>query len=133
MQKLILQYVTIMAIGLVTVMAARAADTMIANGTFQGKNGHVASGGVSVVKTADGIVVLLRDDFSFDGAPDPKLGFGKGGYIKSTQFSALKSNNGGQRYSIPSRIDTAAYTEIWIWCQRYAVPLGRAVLKTSKN
>jgi hypothetical protein len=122
----------IIALGLAITTAARAEDTVIASGTFQGKNGHVASGGVSVVKTADGIAVVLRDDFKFDRAPDPKLGFGKGGYFKSTQFSALKSNSGGQRYAIPSRIKAAGYPEVWIWCQKYAVPLGLARLKPAK-
>lgn len=123
---------TIIALGIAIATTARAADMVIASGTFQGKNGHLASGGVSVVKTAGGIAVVLRDDFKFDGAPDPKLGFGKGGYFKSTRFSALKSNEGGQRYNIPARIKAAAYTEVWIWCQKYAVPLGLAKLKPAQ-
>ena len=81
----------ILALGLAIAATARAQDTVIAGGTFVGKNGHLASGGVAVVRTASGLAVVLRDDFKFDGAPDPKLGFGKGGYLKSTQFSALKS------------------------------------------
>ena len=88
---------TIIALGIAIATTARAADMVIASGTFQGKNGHLASGGVSMVKTAGGIAVVLRDDFKFDGAPYPKLGFGKGGYFKSTRFSVLKSNERGQR------------------------------------
>jgi hypothetical protein len=83
------------ALGLAIAATARAQDTVIAGGTFVGKNGHLASGGVAVVRTASGLAVVLRGNFKFDGAPDPKLGFGKGGYFKSTQFSALKSNTGG--------------------------------------
>jgi hypothetical protein len=84
---------------------------------------------VSLVKTAKGIRVVLDPDFKFDGAPDPKLGFGKNGYIKSTQFSKLKSNSGKQSYEIPSTIDSAGYTEVWVWCQEFSVPLGVAILK----
>ncbi len=110
-------------------VAASAQDQVLASGEFRGKSGHAASGGVSVVKTAQGAVVVLGPDFKFDGAPDPKLGFGKNGYVKSTQFSILKSNSGKQTYEIPSTIDPADYTEVWVWCEQYSVPLGVATLK----
>ena len=110
-------------------VAASAQDQVLASGEFRGKSGHAASGGVSVVKTATGAVVVLAPDFKFDGAPDPKLGFGKNGYVKSTQFSALESNSGEQTYDIPAAIDPADYTEVWVWCEQYAVPLGVATLK----
>ncbi len=110
-------------------VAAAAQDQVLASGEFRGKSGHAASGGVSVVKTAKGAMVVLAPDFKFDGAPDPKLGFGKNGYVKSTQFSVLKSNSGKQTYEIPSTIDPADYTEVWVWCEQYSVPLGVATLK----
>ncbi len=110
-------------------VTASAQDQVWASGTFRGQRGHAASGGVSVVKTAQGAVVVLAPDFKFDGAPDPKLGFGKNGYVKSTQFSPLKSNSGEQSYDIPATIDPADYTEVWVWCEKYAVPLGVATLK----
>ena len=53
------------------------------------------------MKTAKGTLVVLEPDFKFDGAPVPKLGFGKNGYFKSTQFSKLKSNSDKQTYEIP--------------------------------
>ncbi len=110
-------------------VAASAEGHVLASGEFRGKSGHAASGGVSVVKTATGIVVVLAPDFKFDGAPDPKLGFGKDGYLKSTQFSALESNSGEQTYDIPATIDPADYTELWVWCEKYSVPLGVATLQ----
>ncbi len=109
--------------------AALAQDQVLASGEFRGKSGHAASGGVSVVKTPTGVAVVLAPDFKFDGAPDPKLGFGKNGYVKSSQFSALKSNSGAQTYEIPSTIDPADYTEVWVWCEQYSVPLGVATLE----
>ncbi len=125
---------TVLVLGLGTVFIAApqtawGEEQVLASGKFRGKSGHAASGGVKVVKTADGIRVVLEPDFRFDGAPDPKLGFGKNGYVKSTQFSALKSNSGEQTYRIPSSIDPAKYGEFWIWCQQYSVPLGVATLK----
>ena len=124
--------VLVLGFGMIPIVAPHMAwggEQVLASGKFRGKSGHAASGGVKVVKTADGIRVVLEPDFRFDGAPDPKLGFGKNGYVKSTQFSALKSNSGEQTYQIPSSLDPAKYGEFWIWCQQYSVPLGVATLK----
>ena len=110
-------------------LAASAGEEVLASGAFRGKSGHAASGGVSVVKTETGIRVVLARDFKFDGAPDPKLGFGKDGYVKATQFSVLKSNNGEQIYDIPAGLDPADYNEVWVWCEQYSVPLGVANLE----
>ena len=117
------------AAALAAPVTAAGEDQVLASGTFRGQSGHAASGGVSVVKTVKGTVVVLEPDFRFDGAPDPKLGFGKNGYVKSTQFSKLKSNSGKQTYEIPASIDPADYTELWVWCEKYAVSLGVATLK----
>jgi hypothetical protein len=108
---------------------AAADDQVLARGQFVGKKGHKTSGGVAVVKTAKGMAVVLEPDFSFDGAPDPKLGFGRNGYDPASQFSALKANQGTQRYEIPESLTPGAYNEIWVWCERYSVPLGVAKLR----
>lgn len=110
-------------------VAASAGDEVLASGAFRGKSGHAASGGVSVVKTETGVRVVLGRDFKFDGAPDPKLGFGKNGYVKASQFSVLKSNDGEQTYDIPAALDPADYNEVWVWCEQYSVPLGVANLE----
>jgi hypothetical protein len=110
-------------------VAASAQEQVLASGAFSGKSGHAASGGVRIVKTGTGVSVVLDSDFKFDGAPDPKLGFGKNGYVKATQFSALKSNTGEQTYEIPAAIDPADYTEVWVWCEKYSAPLGVATLE----
>jgi hypothetical protein len=110
-------------------VAASAGDEVLASGAFRGKSGHAASGGVSVVKTETGVRVVLGRDFKFDGAPDPKLGFGKNGYVKASQFSVLKSNDGEQTYDIPAALDPAGYNEVWVWCEQYSVPLGVANLE----
>ncbi len=110
-------------------LSASAGEKVLASGAFRGKSGHAASGGVSVVKTETGIRVVLGRDFKFDGAPDPKLGFGTDGYVKATQFSVLKSNNGEQTYDLPAGLDPADYNEVWVWCEQYSVPLGVATLQ----
>ena len=97
------------------------------SGSFSGVNGHQATGQVAVVRTADGWEVRLEDSFSFDGAPDPWVGFGRSGsFVPATDFHRLRSNTGAQVYKVPADIDADAYDEVYIWCRRYSVPLGVA-------
>ena len=109
---------------------AAAADTQLTgSGRFEGHSRHTASGGASLLKTESGYLLVLESDFSFDGAPDPKLGFGKQGFAKDTLFSKLRSNGGSQVYAIPEGIDPTRYDEVWIWCEKFGVPLGVASLR----
>ncbi len=115
---------------LMLVAGTQAADHLVAKGTFAGASGHKTSGGVSVVRTDAGAMVILEKDFSFDGAPDPKVGFGRdGAYDTASQLAPLGANKGHQSYPIPASIDPAKYNEVYIWCEKYSVPLGVAKLQ----
>ena len=107
-------------------LAANAESEIVFNGTFEGRTDHTTTGGVTVLKTDADTIVVLESDFFLDGAPDPKLGFGKDGYDPSTKFSHLQSNTGAQMYVIPEDIDPSQYNEIWVWCEKFNVPLGVA-------
>ena len=99
------------------------------SGTFTGASNHVTSGQVEVVSTATGWEVHLKDDFSLDGAPDPRVGFGSSGkFADATDFEPLRSKTGAQIYKVPAGIDPTAYDEVYIWCRQYSVPLGVAKL-----
>ena len=93
-------------------------------GKFKGVNNHIATGTVEI---AGGKVHLLAD-FTFDGAPDPKIAFGRNGYDASTLMGKLVSNNGKSSYTIPAGIDHSDYNEVWIWCEKFNVALGVAKL-----
>ena len=122
------KYAAILLTALITLPGATAAAGE-GSGGFSGVNGHQAAGQVAVVKTADGWEVRLQDDFTFDGAPDPWVGFGtSGSFVPATDFHRLRSNTGAQVYKVPADIDAAAYDEVYIWCRRYSVPLGVAKL-----
>lgn len=100
-----------------------------ASGTFKGINNHVASGKVSVEKRGNGYVIVLADSFTFDGAPDPRIAFGKNGkFAAKTDFKPLKSNNGAQEYAVPASIDVSKYNEVHIWCRKFSVGLAIAKL-----
>jgi len=106
------------------------ADTMAKTGMFSGMNNHITTGSVEVVKTDAGYVIQLGADFSFDGAPDPKVALGKDGkYDPATLIEPLRSNSGEQSYSVPDSIDVTAYNEVYIWCEKFSVGLGVAAIK----
>jgi len=106
------------------------AEDMKQSGSFTGLNDHATSGMVEVVKTDDGYVINLGADFSFDGAPDPKVAFGVDGeYDASTLIAPLKSDTGAQSYAVPDSIDVSKYNEVYIWCEKFSVGLGVASLK----
>ena len=117
------------AIALAVAQSSLAGDVIL-RGQFEGRNNHETSGMATVERSAGGATVVLGEDFSFDGAPDPKVGFGRDGvYDESAQLHALKSNDGRQEYTVPSSVDPTRYNELYIWCQCYSVPLGVAKLE----
>ena len=97
------------------------------SGSFTGLSNHVTKGDVSVVKTDTGWEIHLKDSFWFDGAPDPRVGFGKGGkFVDPTDFEPLRSNSGAQVYKVPANINPEDFDEVYIWCRKFSVPLGVA-------
>ncbi len=110
--------------------AVSHAQEVLAQGAFHGASGHKTWGDVVVLKSTGGAQVVLQGNFNFDGAPDPKVGFGTGGtYDRASQLAPLASNTGEQVYDVPAALDLTRYDEIYIWCEKYSVPLGVAPLK----
>ena len=106
------------------------AGEIVLRGQFEGRSNHDTTGAATVEKSASGAMVVLGADFNHDGAPDPKVGFGNDGvYDPSAQLDALKTNTGRQEYTVPNSVDPTRYNELYIWCERYNVPLGVAKLK----
>lgn len=120
--------------GAATATAATAfAVPALANGSsrvgaFSKKNNYAVTGRAELVESGNGYVVNLHDDFSFGNAPDPKIALGRDGYDKRTLMGQLKTNKGASSYRVPAGINPDDYNEIWIWCERYNVPLAVAKL-----
>jgi len=105
------------------------AGDVVQSGEFIGKSDHITTGKVTIEKVANGYLVKLGDDFSLDGAPEPSVGFGKDGkYEVATDLGDLASISGQQVYLIPASVDVSQYNEIYIWCDKFSVPLGVAAL-----
>ena len=114
---------TLAMTAMLATLPAKAEDAL--TGTFEGASDHATTGTVQVTAGS----VDLQNDFTFDGAPEPKIGFGKDGeFDTSTIIEPLKANNGAQSYTIPDSIDVSAYNEVYVWCEQYSGPLGVAKL-----
>ncbi len=97
------------------------------SGNFKGLNNHTVTGTATIVKTDSGYQIQLSEDFTFDGAPDPKIALGTdGSYDHSTIIRLLDSNTGAQTYDVPASIDVSKYNEVHIWCEKFAVGLAVA-------
>jgi len=100
------------------------------SGTFSGRNDHVVTGGVRIASAGGKTFVVLDGSFSLDNAPDPRVGFGSdGSFDEETSFTELASKTGEQVYLVPSSVDPSAYSEVYIWCAEFSVPLGIAELE----
>ena len=119
--------VAFFAIG--TMAPALAEETVLTTGTFEGRSDHVVTGAVTIYEKEGRTYVRLESDFVLDGAPDPKLGFGNDGlYDHGAQFSKLDKRTGLQEYVLPAGVDSAAYNELYVWCERFSLPLGVAAI-----
>lgn len=97
-------------------------------GSFTGASKHVTTGHASVFRADGKWFISLASDFFHDGSPDPKIAFGNNGFRQEAIISPLTSLTGAQVYEIPSTLDVGDYNEIWLWCEKFAVPLGVAPL-----
>lgn len=108
---------------------ALAGGTVIKTANFSGTNNHTVSGEVQIVQKGEVFYAVLGKDFSFDGAPDPRLGFSSDdNFIASTTFSGLNQDSGQQIYRLPASLDVAStdLDELTIWCEKFSVELAEA-------
>lgn len=120
-------FLTAAASGAALSLVGTTADAGGAKGAFEGRSNHETSGSVRVFKDGDRYIVELGDDFSLDGGPDPRVGFGKdGSYDPDTTLGALLKLTGKQQYAVPAPWDISGHNEVYIWCDVAGVPLGVA-------
>ena len=110
--------------------AAAVTTPVIAGGhgrltELNGVSNHFTTGRVKIAKKDGGYAINFLDDFTFDGAPDPKIALGNNGYDKSTLMGKLTPNSGSS-YTIPAGINPDDFNEVWIWCEKFNVGLGVA-------
>ncbi len=110
--------------------AVAASAEPVATGTFTGASDHITTGTVEIIANDDGShTIVLSEDFSLDGAPDPRVGLGKDGYYDgNTDAGVLGNLTGAQSFTVPAGVDIANFNQVYIWCEKFSVPLGIATL-----
>jgi len=131
----VLKWVLVSAVALIIVAGAvfcfrvltgaEAADP----GVFTGAGGHKASSHVEVVRNGGAAKIVFKEDFSLQDAPAPRLAWGKDGYKRGAIFATLAKFKGAQEYAVPAGTDVTAYNQLWIWCEKFDVPLAVAKLR----
>ena len=128
----ILAAVAVATVSLTSQALVRAAEVLeggqvIQSASFVGENDHIVSGQVEIIQKGEVFYLVLGEDFSFDGAPDPRLGFSSNdSYVESSTFSGLNLDSGKQIYRLPATLDISNFDEITIWCEKFSVPLAEA-------
>ena len=102
---------------------------------------HTTSGSVVVLALPDGRRVLRLQDLRTSNGPDVKVWlsdaavrpgadgwqvFDDGHYA---DLGSLKGNVGSQNYEIPADVDLAVLPSLSLWCDRFNVSFGAAVLR----
>ena len=112
----------------VAVQAATSA-AVVSSGTFSGRSDHITTGQVTLEKTATGYQLSFAANFSLDGAPDPVVAIGNNGvYLKANKLGALKDKTGRQTYILPASFTPGQFSQVYVWCEQFDVPLGIADL-----
>ncbi|WP_037304532.1 DM13 domain-containing protein [Amycolatopsis orientalis] len=104
---------------------------------------HATSGGVRILRAADGSLVLRLENLDTSNGPDLRVWltdapvlpgkdgwfvFDDGAYVSAGK---LKGNKGSQNYILPAGTDLARYSSVTIWCDRFSVSFGAAKLTKS--
>lgn len=106
-----------------------ATTKTIASGKFSGRSKHVTTGSVEIIKTATGYQLVLGSDFSLDNAPDPVVALGNNDkFLVANKISGLKNKKGEQVYNLPASFTPAQFSQAYIWCEKFDLPLGIADL-----
>jgi len=104
----------------------------LSSGTFSGRSDHITTGQVTLEKTATGYQLNFASDFSLDGAPDPIVAIGNNEtYLEANKIGVLKNKTGGQVYTLPVSFTPGQFSEVYVWCEKFSVPLGVATLSSS--
>jgi hypothetical protein len=99
-------------------------------GVFAG-DAHPTAGTAIVLGNGTGQRFLRFEDFETDNGPDLNVylvNSSTGDVSDYIDLGDLKGNIGDQNYEIPADVDLDVYDEVVIWCVRFSVGFGNALL-----
>ncbi len=102
--------------------------TVLKSGMFEGVGGYAVTG-TTVIYSKNSQLTLVFDPFMSQNGPDLRVYISKDGNASSfINLGLLKSVNGKQSYSIPGNPNLAEYSYVHVWCQKFSVAFGKALL-----
>jgi Electron transfer DM13 len=115
---------------------ASAASNKLASGEFR-SGAHETKGNAAVFQLADGKKTLRLTGFTTSNGPDLHVYLVAADDIKDSEMvtkagfvdlGSLKGNIGDQNYDLPANTDLGKYRAVTIWCKRFSVNFGTALL-----
>ena len=101
----------------------------ISRGSLEGID-HDASGIASIIRNADGSLVVRFEDFDIEGVPDPRVYLAEGNDVDDAQGINLGrlTGNRGQvlDYEVPRGTDAGPGWTVLVWCEAFSVPVANA-------
>ena len=99
----------------------------LAQGSFTGLTGHTVNGEAVVLNDGTEQRFLRLENFESTNGPDLNV------YLRAedgeiVDLGDLKGNIGNQNYEIPPDVDLERFNTVQIWCVRFGVNFGEAVL-----
>jgi hypothetical protein len=99
----------------------------VVQGDFAGVSRYTISGDALVLNDGSEQRFLRFENFESSNGPDLKV------YLRAADgefvnLGELKGNIGDQNYEIPADVDLAVFNTVQIWCERFGVEFGNAVL-----
>ena len=106
-----------------------AGPRRVSTGRLQGI-GHDASGSISLIRNADGSLVVRFEDFDIEGAPDPRVHLLEGENRRSpggVSLGRLQGNKGQVLdYAVPAGSNAGPGWTVLVWCRAFSVPIANA-------
>ena len=107
-----------------------AGPVELADGDFEGADGHAGSGVATVVRRTDGARTLTFTDFDVDPGVKVEVWLTRDAsdVDDRVELGGLKGNVGDQQYGIPADADLGAYDTVVLYCTPFTVRIAVAEL-----
>jgi len=106
----------------------------ISAGSLRGID-HDAAGTVSLVRAADGPLVVRFENFDLEGTPDPQVYLVRGEDVRDPGGAPLGRLPGNRGRSldieVPDGSEAGPGWTVLVWCGTFAVPIANATLATT--
>ncbi|NJO35799.1 MAG: DM13 domain-containing protein [Rhodospirillales bacterium] len=125
-----------MALSALALFASPAAAERLASGGFSNQTQRI-TGGWSIEREADGVYLVLSQDFRTRAAPDlkffvhtlPAAQITAQNATRGVLIGELPSARGAQRIRLPANVDLARFRSLVLHCEQYTVLWGAGDLR----